>query len=368
MKALILVLLLNLILISSAFAQEPRAIPKIADKITLSGDVQFRYEQSLTDSIDAQGKFSTDPVNENFRIRRARIRVDAEVTKKLTMTSRIALQEFNSPAGKVLEYAYFNYKFHNAFQIRAGQFKPPFVAEELLSSNSLPVIDRGITTDLFNANNYAAFQQGLMVHGKIKAVLPMNYYAGVFNGNGRNVRLDENSGKNFVGRLEIFLIPDVRLGGNVQFADLEGDPWGKAWGADLLLDRDSVLGDAIGFYFLGEYLEGNNLNAFDDTHLLNPHLDNFRMRGGYVTILLKWKTGSKLLPLLEIGGKYEVLNPLTHRSNNSITQLTPNIGIVFLPDNAARWQFNVIRTDYEREVVSAQKDHLLFVTQFQVRF
>ena len=368
MKAQFLVLLLNLILISSLSAQEPRAIPKIADKITLSGDVQFRYEQSFTDSIDAQGKFSTDPVNYNFRIRRARIRVDAEVTKKLTMTTRIALQEFNSPSGKVLEYAYFNYKFHNAFQVRAGQFKAPFIAEELLSSNSLPVIDRGITPDIFNANNYGAFHQGLMLHGKTRALLPLNYYVGVFNGNGRNMRLDDNSGKNFVGRLEIFIIDDLRLGGNVHYADIEADSWGRAWGVDLQLDRDSVLGNNIGIYILGEFLQGNNIDAFSTTNLINPDLENFWMQGGYAVLLLKWKTGLKLLPLLEIGGKYEVLNPLTHRSNNSLAQLTPNIGIVFLPDNAARWQFNVVRTDYETEMAGGPKDNLLFVTQFQVRF
>ncbi len=47
--------------------------------IKFKGLIHARYEYSLTDSIDVQGRYAADPLQSNFRLRRAEIRTDIKL-------------------------------------------------------------------------------------------------------------------------------------------------------------------------------------------------------------------------------------------------------------------------------------------------
>ena len=86
-----------------------------------------------------------------------------------------------------------------------GQYKAPFGYEQLTSDIKLLTIERSQPTNALTPDR----QVGLMVWGKpLTNIMPsqkdlLTYYAGLFNGNGRNISVNDNSEFMYVGRLEL---------------------------------------------------------------------------------------------------------------------------------------------------------------------
>ncbi len=92
--------------------------------------VHSRFEASLTDSVDVQNKFSSNPLTTNFRIRRLELRTDIRLNDKFSGVIRLQFPELKGTTpGRVIDLAYFDYKLRDAFQIRAGQFIIPYELE-----------------------------------------------------------------------------------------------------------------------------------------------------------------------------------------------------------------------------------------------
>ncbi len=69
-----------------------------------------------------------------------------------------------------------------------------------------------------------------MVFGTfMKQSTPLNYYAGVFNGGDRSVSYDNNSGKNYAGRLEFYTPTGIRLGVNGELGFITEDVTGNTY-------------------------------------------------------------------------------------------------------------------------------------------
>ena len=370
MKKLILCSLLLAAGFSQVNAQQV-VLPKIADKITFSGLLQVRNDMSLTDSIDAQMKYSAMPIQSYFRIRRAEVRADAELGKHFTGVFRIQLPEFSSPTGKVLEYLYIEYKYKPCFKIRAGQFKTPFSAEELRGSEALYVEDRGTTNALFKTNNYLAFQTGVQLFGTVCDKMPVTYYAGIFNGNGRNQSFDDNQQKELMGRLEFQPHKIVKLGASYVMNGLDTTHTSTALEADI--DIAPKLSDKLALVLNGEYMSGTNTTAFvkdlADTSVHNPAIGNYNMNGLQATALLKISLEKCGIKTLEIGGKYESTDPRDQKSDDAYSTITGNASLEFEKTYGAKLSFNVIQTNWEKEIAkSSSKNSLLLLTQLQFRF
>jgi phosphate-selective porin len=72
-------------------------------------------------------------------------------------------------------------------KVRVGQFKSPFGAEFMTSSTSLLTVERSLTTDRLTLNRQIGVQvAGDGLDGRV------SYAAGLFNGNGRNVTVNDN--------------------------------------------------------------------------------------------------------------------------------------------------------------------------------
>src|SRR5207248_1387911 len=98
-----------------------------------------------------------------------------------------------------------------ALQVKAGQYKAPFGLEQLTPDTSLLTIERTLPTGAITPDR----QIGAELWGKpFTSIWPeqkdlLTYYAGIFNGNGRNITVNDNNNFMFVGRLELQPLKDV---------------------------------------------------------------------------------------------------------------------------------------------------------------
>ncbi|HEY3594339.1 MAG TPA: porin, partial [Polyangiaceae bacterium] len=96
-----------------------------------------------------------------------------------------------------IQDAYVNIRLVKEAQIRVGKFKPPVGIERLASDSDLPLIERGLSTNLVPDRDVGIALIGDILDSTI------TYAAGVFNGvdDGVNADLDNNDKKDLVGRL-----------------------------------------------------------------------------------------------------------------------------------------------------------------------
>lgn len=120
-----------------------------------------------------------------------------------------------------LHELWMSYRFADALTVKAGQFKTPFSLENPISPSTLELIT---LTSL--ATNYmicgsspfmmpggAGRDIGISVYGDLLN-RRLSYDLAVMNGSGRNNR-DNNSQKDFVGKLTVRPIPQLALSGSV---------------------------------------------------------------------------------------------------------------------------------------------------------
>ncbi len=368
MKKIIHTLTLLLFFTASVYAQSSTTTESTFNPtIKMKGLVHVRYEHSLTDSVDVQGKFNGDPVQSNFRIRRLELRADISLNNHWSGVIRVQLPDLKTTTpGKTIELAYFEYKYNDQFKVRGGQFKTPMELDELTSHEDLRMIDRGTTSKIWVNNYYTSYQPGLMVYGTfLKEKMPLSYYAGVFNGSDRSVAYDNNSQKNFAGRLEFSPVKGLRLGVNGQTAGIDKGITGGTAGGDVTFNRD--LGSKLNLILEGEYITGTNLLSYSASVDTLKEVKDFKMSGYFGQALLRIKMENKWCRTFEIGGKYENTDLLNTSEIDAYSTITGTVGFIFLPDNDARLQFNLVQTNYQKEVAGSLKNNLMFVTNLQLK-
>jgi len=196
-----------------------------------------------------------------------------------------------------------------AAQIKIGQFKAPFGLDQLTPDTSLYTIERTLPTGAITPDR----QIGAQLWGMpLTNIWPeqkdlLTYYAGIFNGNGKNTTVNDNNNFMFAGRLE--LLPFTgKVFGQPSFLKLGGDVLNSrdeqgvniSQSGNLLVNSDGSLSpfnlpsadertawsvDAwleVGpFDLIGEYLEehvqGRTVNG------VHAAFANFETNGFYVT-------------------------------------------------------------------------------------
>jgi hypothetical protein len=133
----------------------------------------------------------------------------------------------NSSTGEVkaeAKDAYVDYGLFPQLHVRVGQFKPPFDAEEIISTKDLLFTERAVGSrgvkgvEGFNEEGLSIDRQpGLMLYSEpieIPGVpLSLAYYLAVTNGSAANQPLNDNDSFAYFGRLEIDVAEIVRIGG-----------------------------------------------------------------------------------------------------------------------------------------------------------
>ena len=279
-------------------------------KLVLGGFIQVNFEDGDVSAFE--GRFGQTAINDRFRLRRARINLTGDFAEQFDFKLEGDFGQSDGTSGNRTAFSatdvWVNYHQFPAAQVKIGQYKAPFGLEQLTPDTSLLTIERTLPTGAITPDR----QIGAELWGKpFTSIWPkqkdlLTYYAGIFNGNGRNITVNDNNNFMFVGRLELQPFKDVfgkgsflKLGGDVlnsrdeqgvnisQSSNLLVNSDGSlspftlpsadertAWSVDAWLRMGPF--DLIGEY-LQEHVEGRTVNG------VPPAFSNFTTDGFYVT-------------------------------------------------------------------------------------
>ena len=300
-------------------------------KLVLGGFIQVNFEDG--DVLAFQGNFGQTALKDRSRLRRARINLTGDLAEQFDFKIEGDFEQSDGISSSRTDFSgtdiFINWHQFPTAQIKAGQWKAPFGLEQLTPDTSLFTIERTLPTGAITPER----QIGVQLWGKpFTSIWPdqkdlLTYYAGIFNGNGRNINNNDNNNFMYVGRLESTLFQDVfgkgsflKLGGDVLNSrddkgvnisqtlnllvnadgslspfTLPGADERTAWSVDAWLRLGPF--DLIGEY-LEEYVNGRTVNG------VPPGFANFTTDGFYVT------GGYFLIPKkLQAVVQWQYLNP-----------------------------------------------------------
>jgi hypothetical protein len=356
----------------------------------IEGFAQMRYQ------LDDKGV--GDDQN-YFRLRRLRLRVTGDWNQYFRVRLQLALQELAKDvvAGEVLEDAFVRIRKSDALEINFGQYKLPISREELRSSSDQFVVDRSpIVNDNFKRSLWISRDLGVQLSGNLyEHGLPLEYYAGLWNGEGRNHPndfKDLNDTKLFGGRAEYAPLAGVELAasylanrissgaGEYTYAlsfeipdDRDYDEFADIWSADGNYTRPW---DSGRLQIEGEILDGTNTRRFaaamaaaleDTTGPALPKPSGFRQRGMQIAGLALFRTEG-LLTGWEIGSRLAHFDPDVDADDDTNLEVAVALGLHFLdePDlNKDRLQFEVTSVSYDTPGRVADWNYKV---QWQVRY
>lgn len=313
-------------------------------KLTLGGFIQMNFEDGDVSAFE--GRFGSTALKDRFRLRRARINLTGEFAENFDFKIEGDFAQGDGISSSRTAFSgtdiFINWHQFPEAQIKVGQWKAPFGLEQLTPDTSLYIIERSLPTGAITPER----QIGAQLWGKpFTNVWPeqkdlLTYYAGIFNGNGRNISNNDNNNFMYVGRLELLPFKgklfgrdsSLKLGADVlnsrddkgtnisQTLNLLVNPDGSlspfvlpgadertAWSVDAWLKLGPF--DLIGEY-LEEYVDGRTVAG------VAPGFANFTTSGYYVQ-------GSYFLipKKLQAAVRWEDLNP-GQKGNDGIHSIT----------------------------------------------
>jgi phosphate-selective porin len=311
-------------------------------KLVLGGYVQINFEDGDVSAFE--GRFGQTALKDRFRLRRARINLTGDFAEQFDFKVEGDFENSdginsNRTAFEATDIFVNWHQFAEA-NVKAGQWKAPFGLEQLTPDPSLIIIERSLPTGAITPER----QIGVQLWGKPFAnIWPdgkdlLTYYAGIFNGNGRNITNNDNNNFMYVGRLESTLFKgffgkdsSLKLGADVlNSRDDAGTNISQS--LNLLVNSDGSLSpfvlptadertawsvdawfklgpfDLIGEY-LEEYVNGRTVNGV-------PGMPDFTTNGYYITAVYY------LIPKkLQAAVQWQDLNP-GQRGSDGIHSIT----------------------------------------------
>ena len=300
-------------------------------KLVLGGFIQVNFEDS--DAFAFNGNFGQSAIKDRFRLRRARVNLTGDFAEQFDFKMEGDFGQNDGTNNNRTAFSgtdiWLNWHQFPAAQIKIGQWKAPFGLDQLTPDTSLYTIERTLPTGAITPDR----QIGVELWGKpFTSIWPeqkdlLTYYAGIFNGNGKNTTVNDNNNFMYVGRLESTLFKDVfgkgsflKLGadvlnsrddkgtnisqsgnllvnsdGSLSPFTLPGAVERTAWSVDAWLKLGPI--DLIGEY-LQEHVNGRTVNG------VPPGFADFTTDGYYIT------AGYFLIPnKLQAVVQWQDLNP-----------------------------------------------------------
>jgi phosphate-selective porin len=201
-------------------------------KLVLGGFIQANFEDGDVSAFE--GRFGQTALKDRFRLRRARINLTGDFAENFDFKVEGDFENSDGlNSGRTAFEAtdiFVNWHQFPEAQVKLGQWKAPFGLEQITPDTTLYVIERSLPTGAITPER----QIGIQLWGKpFASVWPdgkdlLTYYAGIFNGNGRNTTVNDNNNFMYVGRLESTLFK-AKMWGQDSYLKL---------GADVLNSRD----------------------------------------------------------------------------------------------------------------------------------
>src|SRR5438067_3518560 len=176
-------------------------------KLTLGGFIQVNFEDGDVSAFE--GRFGQTALKDRFRLRRARINLTGDFAENFDFKIEGEFENSDGISSNRTDFSgtdiFVNWHQFPEANVKVGQWKAPFGLEQITPDPSLIIIERSLPTGAITPER----QIGVQVWGKpFTNVWPngkdlLTYYAGIFNGNGRNVSVNDNNNFMYVGRLEL---------------------------------------------------------------------------------------------------------------------------------------------------------------------
>lgn len=339
----------------------------------LKGLLQARYLESFGDNVDVLGVHHStgDVTQQSFDIKRMRVGLNTKLSEATEVVILVNLADFKSDTkGKVLENAYGKYTFNKYIALTGGQFRPAFGIEELVPVDIIKSFDFSNQYYEFGKNGWTSFQIGASATGAFDiGKIPVNYAISVLNGNGKNVEMDKDNGKQYSTRwvFELSKEHKINLGLNGGFGKVFKENV-FAIGADIT--SDFKLTDRMTFDLQIEYKQGTNHNLYFSLPAENRvgDVSNYQMRGVYFLPNLRYVVNYKKLTALELSCRYETFDP-SYKVNSNVRQTyTPMISLEFGKAYTGRIEMGFEIDRFDRNVPdSSTYNDELFLIQLQLR-
>jgi phosphate-selective porin len=334
-------------------------------KLTLGGFIQANFEDGDVSAFE--GRFGQTALKDRFRLRRARINLTGDFAENFDFKIEGDFENSDGISSNRTAFEgtdiFVNWHQFPEAQIKVGQWKAPFGLEQITPDTKLFTIERSLPTGALTPER----QIGVQLWGTpFTHLWPersdfLTYYAGVFNGNGRNTTINDNNNFMAVGRLE--LLPyrgkifgqdvSLKLGGDVlNSRDDKGTNISQT--LNLLVNKDGSLSPFVlpgaddrtawsvdawltvgPFDLIGEYLaedvDGRTVNG------VRPGFNNFDPSGWYVQ-------GSYFIIPKKLQGvvKWEALNP-GQFGNDGIHSITGGLNY-YIHGDSIKLMANYIHT------------------------
>src|SRR6266568_4354564 len=176
-------------------------------KLVLGGFIQANFEDGDVSAFE--GRFGLTALKDRFRLRRARINLTGDFAENFDFKIEGDFENSDGiSSGRTAFEAtdiFVNWHQFPEAQIKVGQWKAPFGLEQITPDTSLFTIERSLPTGAITPER----QLGVQIWGKpFTNIWPeekdlLTYYAGIFNGNGRNINNNDNNNFMAVGRVEL---------------------------------------------------------------------------------------------------------------------------------------------------------------------
>src|SRR6184192_4181540 len=196
-------------------------------KLVLGGFIQMNFEDGDVSAFE--GRFGQTALKDRFRLRRARINLTGDFAEQFDFKIEGDFEQSDGLNSSRTAFEatdiFANWHQFPEAQVKIGQWKAPFGLEQTTPDTTLYIIERSLPTGAITPER----QIGVQLWGKpFTNIWPeekdlLTYYAGIFNGNGRNTTNNDNNNFMAVGRLELMPFKgklfgqdsSLKLGGDV---------------------------------------------------------------------------------------------------------------------------------------------------------
>lgn len=247
------------------------ASPDNRFRLNVEGQVQFRYIANFRDDQDG----TVDDFEGSFQTRRTKLTFQGHVFEEELYYN--VQGAFDRSGGNfALEDAYVGYDFGNGFKVRWGQFKLPFLREELVSSKYQLAVDRSVVNEVFNQD----YSQGIEVAYEADMFRVMGAFSDGFGS--RNTDLEDMSADPGTLRGEFAGEADWAFTGRGEFL-VAGD-WGQF--KDFTSGQGSefglMLGAAAHYESTANVPGVNDVRIFRWTLDASAEFDGFNLFGAFI--------------------------------------------------------------------------------------